>query len=87
LNTATIELERQTAEALQRQATARGLPLGAYLRQVAEMDGDFAGDARGELISAAAFDAMLDEFFTENPRSVPALPPQFSRSDIYGDHD
>lgn len=33
------------------------------------------------------FEQALDEFFRQNPRTLPPLPRIFSRSDIYDDHD
>jgi alpha-galactosidase/6-phospho-beta-glucosidase family protein len=33
------------------------------------------------------FDRLLDEFFAANPEKLPALPADFSRADIYSDHD
>lgn len=83
-----IQLEQETLEALQANAAAQGLTLSEYLqsfaknRVVAPTPG-----TNGAAGTVAEFDALLDEFFEQNPRKLPSLPDIFSRGDIYIDHD
>ena len=37
--------------------------------------------------SAKEFEQVLDDFFAAHPEELPALPADFSRADIYDDHD
>jgi hypothetical protein len=37
--------------------------------------------------TAMEFDRVLDEFFASNSERLPSLPPDFSRQDLYLDHD
>jgi hypothetical protein len=43
-------------------------------------------EKHGNDMSIEEFDALLDEI-TEGLPSLPPLPPDFSRADIYDDHD
>jgi hypothetical protein len=78
-----IEVEERVFEVLEKlrnQATARRLSLGVYLEQFVEPITTPPGDSLDE------FDRILDELATLGP--VPgSLPADFSRSDIYADHD
>jgi hypothetical protein len=78
---ATIEIEQRTAEMLKVKAGANGLSLDDYLRRLAE----------GEAPPVAALDAteidrILDELAQGGEDRVP-LPENFSREEIYFDHD
>ena len=78
---ASIEVDAATAEALVARAAALGMPLEAYLRQLVAQP----APADTEIVDAEAIDAWLDELSSgEAPGSLPA---DFSRSDIYSDHD
>jgi hypothetical protein len=46
-----------------------------------------SGNALPDVEAAEEFDRLLDEFFAANPEKLPALPADFSRADIYSDHD
>jgi hypothetical protein len=70
----TIQVSDETARALTRQAAAAGLSLEDYLRTLAQAPGAAAGDD---------FDAELDKVALPGP----TLPADFSRADIYGEHD
>ncbi len=80
----TIEIDQQTAAALELRARERGMTLDAFLRSVAGLP-DFEGTpvANGISQTAEEFNELLDEFFEQNPRRLPSLPPDFSRSDLY----
>jgi hypothetical protein len=82
-----VELENGLVEvlnALKSQAEARGLSLEQYLLLFAE-----AGDAtsgNGADLSPEGFDQLLDEL-SEGLPPLPPLPADFSRRDIYSEHD
>jgi hypothetical protein len=46
-----------------------------------------SGNPLPDVQAAEDFDLLLDEFFAANPEKLPALPADFSRADIYSDHD
>ncbi|MFO0807575.1 MAG: hypothetical protein U0746_03045 [Gemmataceae bacterium] len=80
-----IEIEEQTAAALdmlREQAAARELSLEAYLKLLADAGGN--GSPRVAL-SAAETDHFLDELSAGE--TLPVLPADFSRADIYAEHD
>lgn len=84
----TIEIDHQTAEALMVRAQERGMTLDAFLRSVAGLpEPESAPATNGVTQTAEEFNALLDEFFEQNPRRLPSLPPDFSRADIYAEHD
>jgi hypothetical protein len=77
----TIEIEQRTAEILKAKAEANGLSLDDYLRLLAE----------GEALPVAALEAteidrILDEL-AQGGEDLAPLPMNFSREDIYFDHD
>jgi hypothetical protein len=73
----------ETAETLHAQATAQGLSVDAYLRALLGL-----GSATNALadLSDEEFDALMKDF-AKGTEGVPPLPPDFSRDDIYSDHD
>jgi hypothetical protein len=68
---------------LQEQARQRGLTLAAYLEGLARLD--FAPSALPRL-TAEQFEAVLDQLAAMN-HTAPSLPVDFSRADLYSDHD
>ncbi len=81
-----VEIEGATEEVLrtlQAQATARNMALADYLRLFADTGALTA--ANGQL-SLQELDTLLDEL-AASTGSVPSLPIDFSRKDIYADHD
>lgn len=80
-----IEVEEKIVYLLDRiraQAASRSVPFDAYLEQFVELwDRTVNGVA-----SLAEFDLVLDELAAQ-PCSAPSLPADFSRADIYADHD
>lgn len=80
----TIEVDEKIAhllEKLQAQAAERQMPFATYLEQFVESQ--FVGDGA---VSLEEFDAVLDELAASLP-DADCLPANFSRQDIYGDHD
>lgn len=73
----TIQIDEQTAEGLERQARAAGLSMAEYLRTLVPQP---ANGAR------PSWDEIENQFLA---LSTPAssLPADFSRADIYSDHD
>ena len=77
---AVIEIEERTAAALRAQADARELSLEAFLQRIAEATSPIN---RTLTLPLAEFDKTIDELATESI----VLPSNFSRADIYADHD
>ena len=81
----TIEIEEKVADLLAKlraQAVARRISLAAYLEQLVEP----AQPAISGNASVEEFDRVLDEL-AAGPLGVPSLPADFSRADIYADHN
>ena len=81
-----FETDEKTADILQKlsaQAAAQRLPLNAYLEQFVQTA---AHATAQDALSLTEFDRILDELAV-GPTGVPSLPADFSRSDIYADHD
>lgn len=81
MNSILQQITSETAERLAAQARAHGLSVDEYLKTLLP-------DANGhpEQLSSAEVDQILDEL-PEGSEHLPALPPHFSREDIYADHD
>ncbi len=80
-----IEMEQTVVEVLAKlrtQAAARRMPLDVYLEQFVEPDLAAASEA----VSLQEFDRILDEL-AALPPPPGSLPADFSRADIYADHD
>jgi hypothetical protein len=77
------QLKPETIDKLAKKAQAEGLSLDAYLNTLLGLLND--GTALSEL-SEAEFEAVLNEF-SQGSEHLPPLPPDFSRADIYSDHD
>jgi hypothetical protein len=73
----------ETAETLHAHAKAQGLSVDAYLRALL---GLASGENALADLSEEEFDALMEEF-AKGTENVPPLPPDFSRDDIYSDHD
>jgi hypothetical protein len=73
-----IQLDDDTAKALTAIAMARHMTVDQYLRSLV------AGDMAGlENNSTAEFDRELEPLLFDGP----TLPADFSRADVYADHD
>jgi hypothetical protein len=83
----TLEIRSGIEERLREKARRRGQTLEAYLEQLAEREADMdvSAEDEGRSLSDAEFDRLLDELST-GPR-LAHLPDDFSRADIYADHD
>ena len=77
------QLKPETIDKLAKKAQGEGFSLDAYLNTLLGLLND--GTALSEL-SEAEFEAVLDEF-SRGSEHLPPLPPDFSRADIYSDHD
>lgn len=85
--TVTVNLPSEVARQLEEKAARGGRTLEAYLEQLAENDvGGMNGvPAPTAELSIAEFDSLLDDLAAG--RRLPHLPEDFSRVDIYADHD
>jgi hypothetical protein len=82
-----LHLDPETERTLREKAALAGQTLETYLEQLAQND---AGDKGGALASSGQlsdeeFDQLLDAL-SAGPTLAP-LPADFSRADIYTDHD
>ena len=75
----TIEVDEQTAKRLGMLAAAQGLSVVDYLRSLTGAD----SDAKEATPAEFDFEAELAELTFDGP----VLPADFSRADIYCDHD
>lgn len=84
----TVTLESKTAETLREQAAARNMPLDQYLKALADNSERILGPGNGSShkLSAAEFEQWLKDVAIDMP-NVPPLSADFSRADIYNDHD
>jgi hypothetical protein len=82
--TISVSLSPTIEAKLRSHAAATGKDLSALVIEAVEQKfgRDFA-DAR----TADDFDRLLEEFFAANPDPLAPLPADFSRADIYSDHD
>jgi hypothetical protein len=78
-----IEVSPETAQVLQSNALARNINLDDYLRTLAEADSLAMATP---LPSLEEFDRDMDELAV-GLEGLPVLPSDFSRADIYADHD
>jgi predicted DNA-binding protein len=88
--TVTLKLSPDAEKCLREKATQSGQTLEDYLRQLVERDiqaatGTTETDSTDQ-VSPAEFERRLDEL-SEGLTSIPTLPADWSRADIYADHD
>jgi hypothetical protein len=85
----TLHFRPETEQRLREKASRRGQTLEAYLEQLAERevggDADVPPTNQGGPLNDSEFDRLLDEL-SAGPR-LPHLPVDFSRADVYSDHD
>lgn len=74
----TIQVDDDTAKALTEMATAQQMTVAEFLRSLAGR-----GVATGPGASAVEFDEQLESLLFDGP----TLPADFSRADLYRDHD
>jgi hypothetical protein len=77
--TAMIEVDEKVAAALQAQADLRRLSLPEFLRQIAAVN----RPNQPENLTEQEIERMINEVSDD----LPSLPANFSREDIYFDHD
>jgi hypothetical protein len=77
------QLTPETVDRLAKKAQAEGLSLDAYLNVLLGLLNE--GMALAEM-SEAEFEAFIQDF-SKDSAHFPPLPPDFSRADIYTDHD
>jgi hypothetical protein len=80
MSAVTIHLAPDAVDSLRTKASRAGLTVEAYLGQLAERDAASAPEPAAEL-SAGEFERLLDDL-SAGP-SLPPLPADFSRADIY----
>ena len=77
------QLRPETIDRLAKKAQAEGLSLDAYLNVLLGLLNE--GIALAEM-SETEFEAFIEDFSKGSEHFLP-LPPDFSRADIYSDHD
>lgn len=75
-----IEVEKKVAEMLRAQAEARELPLSEFLQRLALSNLPLNSPPP---LTAEEWSRIIDEVSSDSPK----LPHDFSRRDIYTDHD
>lgn len=81
MNPVLEEIKPETAERLLAQARAQGLSVDEYLRTLLPNGSKHPGQ-----MSLQEIDQVLNEL-SEGTENLPPLPEDFSRKDIYSDHD
>jgi hypothetical protein len=81
----TIDLDSNTEQRLRAKAILSGQTLEAYLEQLAGQDARGQNGSMASPLSDEEFDRLLDDLST-GP-AMPVLPGDFSRADLYADHD
>lgn len=77
-----IEIEQDTAERLAKKAKSTGISVDSLLNNLLDTSDLTTRDA----VTLEEFDRILDEL-AAGPEDIPPLPSDFSRADIYLDHD
>jgi hypothetical protein len=91
----TLELPEETRRRLEDKAAQKGQPLEIYIRDVLEAEADTANGVprlmepppQVRRMSVEEFNRRLDEMQRFPLPSFPPLPDDFSRADLYDDHD
>jgi hypothetical protein len=87
MQTITLRLSADAERMLRHKAERNGMTLEAYIQQLADREALGNGASMAEPVQPPIdLDRQLDELAADLPR-LPALPPDFSRADIYGGHD
>jgi len=85
-----LNLSPETERLLREKAAQKGLALDSFLRQLVERETQAAeGDLRQSaavLMQPAEIERLLDEFSDDLP-SLRPLAADWSRADLYADHD
>ncbi len=84
--TVRLNLAPETERVLQERAAETGKTLEALLEEMADREAKSSGAAAGKaLADQDDFERGLDEL-SDGLNSLPRLPADFSRADIYGEH-
>ena len=90
MSRATIELAPATEQKLREKAALHGKSLEFYLQELLQQDALGANGAAVPLaqaeLSLEELDRLLDAL-SQTPTVLPSLPADFSRKDIYAEHD
>jgi hypothetical protein len=88
MGTFTIQLTPGTENALRQKASASGKTLEAFVQELVQKEacGNVSVAPSLPVLSLAEFEALLDEL-ADSSSSAGSLPVDFSRADIYADHD
>jgi hypothetical protein len=81
---ATIQIEKTLADMLLTQAKASGLSLNDYLQAL--LPNGKQSQPSQSSVGLADIDSILDQL-SEVDKPIHSLPQNFSRADIYADHD
>jgi hypothetical protein len=88
--TITLNLSPEAERCLREKAAQSGQTLEDYLQQLVERDTQSANGSTetdsADQVSPTDFDRRLDEL-SHGLRSIPTLPVDWSRADVYADHD
>jgi len=91
MHNVTLQLHPDTERKLREKARLSGLSLETYLQELAERDatggnGTPAVSPGAEAQSLDEFERLLDEL-SAGLTSLPVLPADLARADLYGEHD
>jgi hypothetical protein len=78
-----LEVTHETAQLIRDSAEAVGMTIDAYLRAIVEIGPNVESKAK---MSLAEVESVLDEL-ASGGENVSPLPENFSREDVYFDHD
>lgn len=84
----TVNLPPEVERRISDNAAKDGVSVEAYVRAILLRKSNGlseTGDVLRQPVSAEEFERLLDEL--SEPASLPNLPDDFSRADIYSDHD
>ena len=80
------QIKPDTAETIRAEARARGLSVDEYLKSLLPQANGDDGSVDESKMSLREIDQLLEEL-AEGSENLAPLPPDFSREDIYSDHD
>jgi hypothetical protein len=84
----TVTLPPEIEQRIRESAAKNDVPVEDYVRAILTRKSNGAAEAVAasrQPVSAEEFERLLDEL--SEPTSFPRLPADFSRADIYSDHD
>jgi len=84
--TVTLNLSAETQRKLDEHAARAGRTLEAYLEELVERDTQIAHGGAADQLSLDEFDQRLDDL-SEGLPPLSSLPADWSRTDLYAEHD